>query len=59
MMHIYKMMAIPFPKGKFSIGLVSPSPHHFILGSVSTFKDDDISIFKTFVCDELSALKST
>ena len=29
---------IPFPKGKFSVDSVSPSPHHFIFGSVSTFK---------------------
>ena len=28
---------ISFPKCKFSIGSVSPSPHHFIFGSVSTF----------------------
>ena len=30
-----------------SVGSVSLSPHHFILGSVSTFKHDDVSMFKT------------
>ena len=40
---------ILFPKCKFSVGLVSPSPHHFILGSVSTFKNDDVSTLKTFI----------
>ena len=31
------------------VGSVSPSPHHFVLGSVSTFKYDDVSMFKTFM----------
>ena len=51
---------ILFPKCKFSFGSVSPSPHHFMLGSVSTFKYDDVSMLKTcwtFICDDLSALK--
>ena len=28
---------------------VSPSLHHFVLGSVSTFKYDDVSMLKTFM----------
>ena len=32
-----------------SVGSVSPSPHHFILGLVSTFKHDDVSMLKTFM----------
>ena len=39
---------ISFPKCKFSIGSFSLSPHHFIIGSVSTFKNDDVSMLKTF-----------
>ena len=61
MMHIYEMVAIfnfvtmadadiPFPKYKFSVGLVSLSPHHFIFGSVSTFKYDNVAMLKTFMC---------
>ena len=58
MTHIYEMVAIlnisfdngdiniPFPKCKFSIGSVSPS---FILGLVSTCKQDDVSMLKTFM----------
>ena len=60
MMHIYEMQSvfiffimavanILFPKCKFSIGSVFPSPHYFILGSVSTFKNDDVSMLKTFM----------
>ena len=41
---------ILLPKCKFSIGSVSPSSHHFILGLVSTFKHDDVSMLKTFMC---------
>ena len=39
---------IPFPKCKYSIGSVSLSPHHFVPGSVSTFKHD-VSMLKTFM----------
>ena len=45
---------------KFSVGSVSPSLCHCILGSVSTCKcgyAEDIYAW-TFMCDELSALKS-
>ena len=41
---------IPFPKCKFYVGSVSPSPYHFVIGSVSTFKYDDIPMLKTFMC---------
>ena len=41
---------ILFPNGKISIGSVSKSPHHFIFGSVSTFKYDDVPMLKTFMC---------
>ena len=41
---------ILFPKCKISVGSVFPLPHHFILGSVSTFKHDDVSMLKTFMC---------
>ena len=40
---------ILFPKCKLFIGLVSPWPHCIVLGSVSTFKYDDVSMFKTFM----------
>ena len=40
---------IPFHKCKFSIGSVSPSLHHFIFGSVSTFKYDDAPMLKTSI----------
>ena len=29
---------------------VSPSPHHFVFGSVSTSKYDDVLTLKTFMC---------
>ena len=41
---------ILFPKCKISVGSVFPSLHHFILGSVSTFKHDDVSMLKIFMC---------
>ena len=40
---------ILFPKWKFSVGSVFPSPHHFVLGSVLTFKYDDVPTLKTFM----------
>ena len=46
---------------KFSIGLVSPSPCHCILGSFLTFKyhfAQNIYAW-TFTHDDISALKST
>ena len=45
---------------KFSIGSVSPSPYHCIPGSDSTSKHgyaENIYVW-TFMCDDLSALKS-
>ena len=40
---------IPFPRCKFLIGSVSPSPHYFIFGSVLTFKYDDVPMVKIFI----------
>ena len=42
---------IPFPKWKLSVGSVSLAPHHFILGSVSTFRYDYVSILKLLCMD--------
>ena len=54
----------------FNIYAWAPPPHHYMLGSISTFKHDDLSALKhlfvgplilravsTFKCDNLSALK--
>ena len=48
---------IPFSKCKFSIGSFFPSPHHFIFGSVSTFKNDDVSMLKIFTHVHLCVMK--
>ena len=47
---------ILFPKCKFSIGPVFPSPHHFIPGLVLTFKPDDVLMLKTFMCEHSYAM---
>ena len=41
---------ILFAKCKFSVGSVSQSPHPFVIGSVSIFHYDDVSMLKTFMC---------
>ena len=47
---------ILFPNCKFSFGSVSPSPHHFIFSSVSTFKYDDVPTLKMFMCGHLCVI---
>ena len=40
---------ISFSKCNFPLVQFSPSPHHFILGLVSIFKHNDVSMLKTFM----------